>query len=113
MSSAHRFACEDAGTPIPEGHCVMHTCDVRLCCNPAHLRVGTLSDNVLDMYEKGRSTRKTPVGEANKLSVLTESAVRYIRQYPEKSHAALARELNVGASTIRGVRIGRVWKHVQ
>ncbi len=110
---AHRFACEDAGTPIPEGYCVMHTCDVRLCCNPAHLRPGTQSENNRDMYTKGRSTRKTPIGEANKLSVLTEENVRYIRAHPEMSHAALARHFGVGSNTVRGVRIGRTWAHLK
>lgn len=40
--------------PIPPGQLVLHRCDVPLCCNPAHLFLGTQGDNVADMDAKGR-----------------------------------------------------------
>lgn len=36
---------------------VMHKCDVRLCCNPNHLMLGTNYDNILDSVNKGRRKR--------------------------------------------------------
>jgi len=36
---------------------VMHTCDNRLCVNPAHLKGGTQKDNIVDAGIKGRMKR--------------------------------------------------------
>lgn len=52
--SAARVAWTIMNGPIPEGLYVLHTCDIRLCCNPSHLYVGTAKDNVADMMRKGR-----------------------------------------------------------
>lgn len=50
---AHRFSFELVNGPTTE--LLMHTCDVRLCVNPAHLKTGTLSENTQDMIRKGRA----------------------------------------------------------
>ncbi len=65
LYSPHRIAYQIANGPIPKcdgyhGHVVMHTCDNRACCNPAHLLLGTQKDNVADMDAKGRGARKGP-----------------------------------------------------
>lgn len=51
---AHRLVYELVHGPIPDGLYVLHSCDTRLCCNPAHLRVGTAAENTADMARRGR-----------------------------------------------------------
>lgn len=110
--SAHRVSYELHHGPIPEGLVIMHSCDNPACVNPAHLSVGTYKDNTQDMIRKGRKRGTSPIGERSGKARLTEEAVRFIRANPTMTHVALARHLGVGTSTIRGVRIGRVWSHV-
>jgi HNH endonuclease len=51
----HRLSWELAnGRPVPDGMDVMHSCDRRICGNPAHLSPGTRKANMRDMVAKGR-----------------------------------------------------------
>ena len=55
----HRLAWEIANAePIPEGMCVLHSCDNPACCNPAHLRLGTHADNMNDRTKRNRHHAK-------------------------------------------------------
>lgn len=53
---AHRYAWERANGPIPDGMFIDHTCHVRSCVNPEHLRLATRSQNnsYLSGARKGR-----------------------------------------------------------
>lgn len=37
--------------------CVLHECDNRLCCNPKHLKAGSMSQNMKDCVARGRHKR--------------------------------------------------------
>jgi hypothetical protein len=43
------------GEPLPEGLYACHTCDNPPCCNPAHLFLGSSSDNQYDYLEKKKA----------------------------------------------------------
>jgi hypothetical protein len=104
----YRFAYEVFVGPIPEGMSVLHKCDNRRCCNPAHLFIGTQQDNIDDMIAKGRK----PVGPGRKLS---EDEVREIRRLMGEgwSDTKIAKWTGkVHSSTIYEIRTGRNWRLV-
>lgn len=76
---AHRLAYEATHGPIPKGGLVLHSCDTRSCCNPAHLRVGTHRDNVSDMDMRGRRVVNPRRGETNPNTSATDAAVTALR----------------------------------
>jgi hypothetical protein len=84
---------------------VMHTCDNPPCCNPAHLRSGTHSANMLDRHAKGRSAK----GETNGNSKLKASDVVAIRE-SSLSQRKLAAKFNVSRSTIEMILHRVTWK---
>lgn len=51
---AHRLSWELAHGPIPKGAMVLHSCDVRHCVRPDHLRVGSALENAADAVARGR-----------------------------------------------------------
>jgi HNH endonuclease len=52
---AHRVALALTGTIPPDDLDACHRCDNPPCCNPGHLFLGTLLDNMADMVAKGRN----------------------------------------------------------
>ena len=59
---AHRVAwCVARGFPmeyLTHQLAVMHDCDNPICCNPAHLTLGTQPENVRDMIRKVRNRNR-------------------------------------------------------
>jgi hypothetical protein len=64
---------------IPDGLFVCHSCDIRLCCNPGHLFLGTHLDNMADRTSKGRAPRGSRCG----VSKVTEADVIQMRNLRE------------------------------
>lgn len=54
---AHKAAWVLLKGLVPEGMNVLHRCNNRKCCNPAHLYLGTHMDNMKDRDAAGRTSR--------------------------------------------------------
>ena len=116
MRHVHRLIWEECFGEIPLGFCVCHHCDNRACINPEHLFLGTIAENIKDMWAKKRSNVKPSMvhGEQNGSAKLTAVAVQEIRKrYRPKggknSGCALAREFGVSDATIRKIINGITW----
>ncbi len=79
-AAAHRVAWELYCSKVPEGLWVLHKCDVRLCCNPSHLYLGTVVENSADMVARGRQARNRLPGERHPMAKLTAAQVAEIRR---------------------------------
>ena len=111
--SAHRLSYELAHGPIPEGLCVLHSCDNKACCNPAHLSVGTHAENMRQTAERGIAVGQA--GTTNAQAKLTEQDVIDIRaayatgRFSQRELAVLA---GVFRTTIQNIVNRERWKHI-
>lgn len=100
---AHTVAYELTYGPIPPGKHCCHTCDNPGCVNPAHLFVGTNTENVADRVSKGRS--------ASQLSANDVITIRRALANGE-SPSAISARYNVTYATIYAVGRRINWRHV-
>lgn len=112
---AHRVAYAHANSVEISsiGHLdIMHSCDNPPCINPRHLVAGTHTDNMRDMFSKGR--RIAAVGERASKAKLTEKDVRDIRMRIRdgESNSSIAADYPVKANAINYIRIGKTWSHL-
>ena len=109
----HRIAWIIANGPIPDGLDVLHKCDNPPCCDPDHLFLGTLSENILDMYAKGRAASP----EKRRLRKLTDEEKAEIRTlYKPRSHEfsqlALSKRFDVPESVVRDAVRDEFWPEI-
>jgi hypothetical protein len=130
MVHAHRVAYMlHHNVELPPGPlgdtCVLHTCDNRRCCNPAHLWLGSLDDNMKDCAAKGRIVSNgrppTGAGELNNRAILTEADVKMIRAtyrtlnkrgQKTAQYRIWAEQYGISIATIHDVLNHRSWTHI-
>lgn len=104
----HRASCQMAhGDPEWEALDCAHSCGVRLCVNPRHLRWTTREGNMRDAIKHGTTTR----GERHAHHVLTETDVICIdeRLSCRDTHQSIADDFGVSRNTITDIAKGKNW----
>ena len=108
----HRVVLLLEGSDVPSGMLVCHHCDNPSCVNPDHLFIGTQSDNIRDMYRKGRNNNVGLKGEMNGSSKLTDAEVLAIREEPGKVRD-IAKKYGVSKSLISVIKRREGWSHIK
>lgn len=101
---AHRFAWIVAnGREIPDRMLVLHSCNVKTCVNPEHLRIGTNDENMDDVargrYHPRRKLRTGDVGRIRERLAAHESLER------------IARDFGVDSRVIALIRDGKTYRY--
>ena len=105
----HRVAWMLAHGPIPTGAWVLHHCDNRRCCNPAHLYLGGIRENNRDRDERNRLCH----GDKHPSAKLTAALVLDLRRRWAAgglTWGQLAREHGVTPRAIKLAITGKTWK---
>lgn len=116
MRNAHRVAYAlargiDPATLDSTIH-VLHSCDNRPCCNPAHLHDGTNAINMAEKASRGRCADFR--GERHPNAVLTNRVVQRIRELAGTgySYAKIGAEIGTDESNVGLIVRGKAWAHV-
>ena len=109
----------------PADMCVLHKCDNRRCCNPAHLQLGSLAENIADMVAKDRqakgdrcASRKYPErvarGERGGMAKMTADQVKEMRQLRATGviYRELAHKFGLCIATTSEICTRKTWAHV-
>ena len=109
---AHRVAYALANNLDPKNlnGIVMHLCNNRKCCNPAHLSLGTNEQNLMYMRMCGRD--RVERDTSAKLDAEDVKAIRTRLEVFGHSQNSLAEKFNCSRRTIYDIANYRTWKHI-
>lgn len=107
---AHRVSWELSNGPIPKDLCLLHNCDISLCVNPDHLRLGTHKENTIDMVSRNRQAK----GELSGNSKLNKQQIIEIRKLRKTDMKIkdIAKQFNICTRTVWYVTLGGGWNSV-
>lgn len=86
---------------------LMHSCDNRACCNPAHLQVATIKENNKDCEKKGR--RNLPKGEKHFRAVFTNQEIEKILEM--RLSGSTATEISIAMNKNRSTVKSLLWRN--
>lgn len=110
---SHRVAFFISNKIDPAEFCVCHKCDVKSCCRPSHLFLGTHKDNTKDMISKGRANM---VGEKNGAAILAESKIiEIVKRYSKGdiTQFQLSKIYGVSHAQANNIVHLKLWKHLE
>jgi hypothetical protein len=124
----HRVSWELKHGPIPDGKKVLHRCDNPACVRPSHLFLGDQTDNMHDMWKKGRGIVNSvsgekwrdshlaslPRGERHRNSKLKRDQIKTIRALAKSGvpQRTIATRFKVSQAWISLIVKRRWWSHV-
>lgn len=107
---AHRLMCVLAhGEPPTPAHHAAHSCHIRLCVNPNHLRWATSSENHFDQRDAGTGATSRG-GRHGYLEPIQVQMIRALRGVA--TQAAIAEQFGVSEETIRRIHNGTSYANV-
>jgi len=110
MYKAHRFSYEQLYGPVPDGLCVLHSCDNPKCVNPNHLSVGTKKDNAQQRKQRGRQRW----GRNPQHNWLTFALAQIIRQYqrdnPTMKQKNIAEVFGISTAQCSRILNNHIWQ---
>lgn len=109
---AHRVSWIAHNGPIPDGLYVCHKCDVRACVNPDHLFLGTHSDNMRDMFAKGRGRQKLTPAQVSEIRAAYDPTPSRRGRINPNSKAQIAKRYGVSRFAVADIIKGKRWGHL-
>lgn len=90
---------------------VLHSCDVRACVSPDHLREGSHQENMADMKARGRAPRGERGGRA-KLTAADVIEMRTLYASGKYTLQALATRFGIVVSYAGRIILYKNWRHI-
>lgn len=106
---AHRISYMYHRGLIPKDLHILHSCDVRCCINPEHLRAGTNTENVADAVKRDKIIGWK--GTTNPAAILTDLQVLDIRNgnFTPKYYM---RKYTISKHCVSDIRRNKTWRHL-